>query len=88
MIPAILLALALLAVEQARTQGSGVNASALNTAAHDFMPPQERDMIEFMELLAVSETSRRSMLPKRFRDMAVADIQRNLLAARRRALAR
>jgi transitional endoplasmic reticulum ATPase len=81
-------ALALLAVEQARTQGSGVNASALNTAAHDFMPPQERDMIEFMELLAVSETSRRSMLPKRFRDMAVADIQSNLLAARRRALAR
>lgn len=81
-------ALALLAVEQARNQGSGVNASALNAAAHDFMPPQERDMIEFMELLAVSETSRRSMLPKRFRDMAVADIQRHLLDAKRRALVR
>jgi transitional endoplasmic reticulum ATPase len=81
-------ALALLAVEQARTQGSGVNASALNAAAQDFMPPQERDMIEFMELLAVSETSRRSMLPKRFRDMAVADIQRHLLDAKRRALVR
>jgi transitional endoplasmic reticulum ATPase len=81
-------ALALLAVELARNQGGPLNAQALNAAALDFMPPQERDMIEFMELLAVSETSRRSMLPKRYRDMAVADIQNNLLAARRRALAR
>jgi hypothetical protein len=32
-------------------------------AAQDFMPQQERDMIEFMELLAVSETSRRTLLP-------------------------
>jgi transitional endoplasmic reticulum ATPase len=81
-------ALALLAVEVARNQGSALNAQALNAAALDFMPPQERDMIEFMELLAVSETSRRSMLPKRYRDMAVVDIQSNLLAAKRRALAR
>jgi SpoVK/Ycf46/Vps4 family AAA+-type ATPase len=81
-------ALALLAVEMARNQGQPLNAQALNAAALDFMPPQERDMIEFMELLAVSETSRRSMLPKRYRDMAVADIQANLLDARRRALVR
>ena len=81
-------ALALLAVEMARNQGQPLNAKSLNAAAMDFMPPQERDMIEFMELLAVSETSRRSMLPKRYRDMAVADIQTNLLEARRRALAR
>jgi len=81
-------ALALLAVEMARNQGEPLNAQALNAAALDFMPPQERDMIEFMELLAVSETSRRSMLPKRYRDMAVADIQANLLDARRRALVR
>ena len=86
-------ALALLAVELARNQASPlnpavVNAAVLSAAALDFMPPQERDMIEFMELLAVSETSRRSMLPKRYRDMAVADIQSNLIAAKRRALAR
>jgi hypothetical protein len=36
----------------------------------------------------VSETSRRSMLPKRFRDMALADIQSHLIAAKRRALTR
>lgn len=80
-------ALALLAVELARNQGNPLDAAALKAAAQDFMPPQERDMIEFMELLAVSETSRRSMLPKRYRDMAVADIQSNLLGAKRRALA-
>ncbi|WP_305606146.1 hypothetical protein [Rhodoferax sp.] len=79
---------ALLAVELARNQGSALNAQALGAAAQDFMPPQERDMIEFMELLAVSETSRCSMLPKRYRDMAIADIQSNLINAKRRALAR
>ena len=81
-------ALALLAVELARNQKTPLNAEALKQAAADFMPPQERDMIEFMELLAVSETSRRSMLPKRYRDMAIADIQSNLIAAKRRALTR
>jgi hypothetical protein len=81
-------ALALLAVEAARNQASALNAAVLTAAALDFMPPQERDMIEFMELLAVSETSRRTLLPKRFRDMATADIQSNLQAARKRALAR
>ena len=81
-------ALSLLAVELARNQATPLNADALNRAAADFMPPQERDMIEFMELLAVSETSRRSMLPKRYRDMAIADIQSNLIATKRRALTR
>jgi len=39
-------------------------------------------------LLAVSETSRRSMLPQRFRELSAADIQTHLQDARRRALAR
>jgi transitional endoplasmic reticulum ATPase len=81
-------ALALLAVELARNAKTPLDAAALGLAAQDFMPPQERDMIDFMELLAVSETSRRSMLPKRYRDMAMADIQSNLQQAKRRALAR
>lgn len=81
-------ALALLAVELARQKRTPLDAEALAQAVNDFMPPQERDMIEFMELLAVSETSRRSMLPKRYRDMAIADIQNNLQAAKRRALTR
>ena len=80
--------MALLAVELARGRTGALDAEALNLAADDFMPPQERDMIEFMELLAVSETSRRSMLPKRYQGMALSDIQSKLIAARRLALAR
>ena len=81
-------ALALLAVEMARSGKTPLDATVLQQAAADFMPPQERDMIEFMELLAVSETSRRSMLPARYRDMTIADIQSKLLQARRLALSR
>ena len=81
-------AVALLAVEFAHNDNTPLDASALQRAIDDFMPPQERDMINFMELLAVSETSRRSMLPQRFRDMAIADIQSNLIQARRLALSR
>lgn len=61
---------------------------ALQRARDDFMPPQERDMIDFMELLAVSETSRRSLLPERFRHLPIDDIQAKLRAARARALGR
>ena len=61
---------------------------ALQKASADFMPPQERDMIDFMEMLAVSETSRRSLLPERFRSMPVEEIQKKLRDARTRALGR
>ncbi len=81
-------AVALLAVEMARQQSLPLDSAALQSAADDFMPPQERDMIEFMELLAVSETSRRSMLPARFREMPVEEIQSKLASARQRALTR
>jgi hypothetical protein len=61
---------------------------ALKKSSSDFIPPQEHDMLEFMELLAVSETSRRSLLPEKFRQMPVAEIQTKLAQARLRALAR
>lgn len=81
-------ALALLAVGMARERGSKLDMAALDEAIDDFMPPQEQDMIEFMELLAVSEASRRSLLPERHRGLSPADLQDRLQAARRRALAR
>ncbi len=62
--------------------------NALERAKADFMPPQERDMIEFMELLAVSETSRRSLLPEKYREMPIDRIQDQLREARVRALRR
>jgi transitional endoplasmic reticulum ATPase len=61
---------------------------ALNRAKEDFMPPQESEMIEFMELLAVSETSRRSLLPARFKQMPIKEIQDRLQRARKAALGR
>jgi transitional endoplasmic reticulum ATPase len=61
---------------------------ALKRSKADFMPPQESEMIEFMELLAVSETSRRSLLPARFKQMPIKDIQDRLRRARQAALGR
>jgi transitional endoplasmic reticulum ATPase len=67
-----------------RTPGLSVK-EGLESAKGDFMPPQQGDMIKFMELLAVSETSRRSLLPARFREMTVDAIQAQLREARVRA---
>ena len=67
---------------------AGKDVTLLAQASADFMPPQEHDMIRFMELLAVSETSRRSMLPKRFSEMPVSEIQTSLAQAKLRALSR
>ena len=81
-------ALALLAVGFARGTGKTLDVPLLAQASADFMPPQEHDMIRFMELLAVSETSRRSMLPKRFSEMPISEIQTSLAQAKFRALSR
>ncbi len=81
-------ALALLAVGFARGAGKALDVTLLAQASADFMPPQEHDMIRFMELLAVSETSRRSMLPKRFSEMPISEIQTSLAQAKSRALSR
>ncbi|MEQ1804440.1 MAG: ATP-binding protein [Burkholderiaceae bacterium] len=62
--------------------------AALALAKQDFMPPQESEMIDFMELLAVSETSRRSLLPERFKQMSIKEIQSRLRLARKAALGR
>jgi ATP-dependent 26S proteasome regulatory subunit len=83
-------AMTLLGLELYEQEAGGKEAllAALKRAADDFMPPQERDMIAFMELLAVSEASRRSLLPQRFRNMPVNEIQERLRNAKRAALGR
>jgi len=81
-------ALTLLGLEFRERDGELSLLQALQRAKDDFMPPQERDMIDFMELLAVSETSRRSLLPPRFQTLPIADIQARLRQARQRALGR
>jgi SpoVK/Ycf46/Vps4 family AAA+-type ATPase len=81
-------ALTLLGLEFKERDGGLSLLQALQRAKDDFMPPQERDMIDFMELLAVSETSRRSLLPPRFQALSIQDIQARLREARQRALGR
>ena len=57
-------------------------------AVRDFMPTREAEMIEYMELLAVHEASNRRLLPPRFRDIGIGELNRMTAAARERALRR
>ena len=79
-------ALILLGLDLQARQAGKTLEEALTVAANDFMPPQEADMIEFMSLLAVSETSRRSLLPPIYQKLSLAEIQNQLRQARVRAL--
>jgi transitional endoplasmic reticulum ATPase len=81
-------AMTLLGLEFKQRDSAVTLMAALSLAKQDFMPPQESEMIEFMELLAVSETSRRSLLPERFKQMSIKDIQTRLQQARKAALGR
>ncbi|MBS1198519.1 MAG: ATPase central domain protein, partial [Proteobacteria bacterium] len=56
-------ALALLALDFAERGDGVISSEIFAEAVRDFMPPQDTLMIQFMEMLAVFETSRRSLLP-------------------------
>jgi len=69
-------ALTLLAVAQA---GDGaVTPELLVAAVADYLPSRDAGMLEYMEMLAVFEASRRSMLPERFRALNAEDINARL----------
>jgi transitional endoplasmic reticulum ATPase len=70
-------AVTLLALEFAG-DASAVDAQAFAKAANDYVPARDAAMLEYMEMLAVFETSRKSMLPIRFRDMAPEVLQQRL----------
>lgn len=71
-------AVALLALEFAQRASGDITTEIFAQAAADFMPPQETQMIAYMEMLAVFETSRRSMLPERFKNMSPQEVQAKL----------
>jgi SpoVK/Ycf46/Vps4 family AAA+-type ATPase len=71
-------AVCLLANDMAGTDKSKVTAKILAAAVVDYMPSKDAEMLEYMELLAVFETSRRSMLPQRFRDMTNEELNDGL----------
>jgi transitional endoplasmic reticulum ATPase len=55
-----------------------VSADDLNRAAHDYLPPRDTEMLEFMELLAVFEASNRRMLPQKYADLPIDELQQKL----------
>jgi transitional endoplasmic reticulum ATPase len=70
-------AVTLLALEFAG-DARAVDAEAFAKAANDYVPARDAAMLEYMEMLAVFETSRKSMLPLRFRDMTPDALQQRL----------
>ena len=77
-------ALALLTMEYAhRTNGdSTVNSHLFAEAVADFIPPREEAMVGLMEMLAVQETSRRSLLPEKYQKMPSGEIREKIRAYR------
>ena len=45
------------------------------TAVRDVIPSRDTRMLEFMEMLAVFESSSRRMLPERFRELTADQVQ-------------
>lgn len=71
----VLLAAAGLATDADR---EAVSAEDLAQAVLDVIPSRDTRMLEFMEMLAVFESSSRRMLPARFQDMSVEVVHRRL----------
>jgi len=72
----------LLAGERA---GEGpVQASHLADAVHDFLPSRDREMLEYMELVAVFEASSRKLLPRKWAELSADELEARLLALRAR----
>jgi len=59
-------------------------AGHLQQAIADFVPPQHADTLQLMELLAVQESSRRSLLPERFATLAPAEVSARIAELKRR----
>ena len=61
---------------------------ALGRAFEDYLPSRDTSMIEYMNLLAVFEASRRSWLPAVYKDMTAEEISRRLADAREKCALR
>jgi SpoVK/Ycf46/Vps4 family AAA+-type ATPase len=73
-------AIVMLANDYASERGADatVGADDLERARHDYLPSRDVVMLEYMELLAVFEASNRRMLPKKYADVSVDDLQARL----------
>jgi ATP-dependent 26S proteasome regulatory subunit len=57
---------------------AAVTADDFARAVHDYLPSRDLEMLEYMELLAVFEASNRRMLPARYADLSVEQLQKRL----------
>ncbi len=55
-----------------------VTADEFSRAARDYLPSRDVTMLEYMELLAVFEASNRRMLPRKYADVPVEELQARL----------
>ncbi|HYG70303.1 MAG TPA: AAA family ATPase, partial [Anaeromyxobacteraceae bacterium] len=65
-----------------------VAAPHLAQAIHDFLPSRDREMLEYMELVAVFESSTRRLLPRKYADLGADELQGRLNALRARVRGR
>jgi transitional endoplasmic reticulum ATPase len=79
-------AVVLLANDYARD--ATVALSHFTDATRDYLPSRDSEMLEYMELVAVFEASNRRMLPKKYADLPVEELERKLAELRVRVGAR
>jgi transitional endoplasmic reticulum ATPase len=71
-------AVVLVAHDEAEAQGVKVTKEIFEKAINDYLPSRDAAMLEYMELLAVFESSSRAMLPKRYASVKIEDLQDRL----------
>jgi len=79
-------AVVMLAMDYAQPDEDGadkpVGPAELDRAVVDYLPARDTAMLEFMELLAVFEASNRRMLPKKYADLPMDELQARMNAMR------
>lgn len=74
-------AIALLAHDLAAERGgpdAAITTDDFSKAVKDYLPSRDVEMLEYMELLAVFEASNRRMLPAKYAEMSVEQLQHKL----------
>ncbi|MET0593250.1 MAG: ATP-binding protein [Polyangiaceae bacterium] len=79
-------AVVLLANDYARD--ATVTLAHFTDAIRDYLPSRDSEMLEYMELVAVFEASNRRMLPKKYADLPVDELERKLAQLKTRVGAR
>jgi ATPase family associated with various cellular activities (AAA) len=66
------------------TPEAPLNGSDFTEAIRDYLPSRDMEMLEYMELVAVFEASNRRLLPPKYADLGVEELQHRVTALRAR----